>query len=246
MTNQSQREAELLNCPFCGGNARLWQQSRGHAVVGCEAGSHNCRASPTVSGPEAQAIAAWNRRIPSRGGVEELADRATDEALTRFPNILASIDKRGAGEPVCFECDSELAGPYCPACNPVGPCGPPEGFVLVPTTPSEAMIAAGLDPGPVYGPDGQEADDLNHATAIYRAMISARPPVRGAGEPDNGHDQPSYYRGVRACIAWLHARADTMNDPHAKSVLNSAAFNLGRDKPAPHSARPPVRGEGEP
>jgi len=32
---------------------------------------------------------------------------------------------------------------------------------------------------------------------------------------------------VSGAIAWLHRRADTMNDNHAKAVLNSAAFNLG-------------------
>lgn len=31
----------------------------------------------------------------------------------------------------------------------------------------------------------------------------------------------------RRCVAWLHARADSMNDPHARAVLNSAATNLG-------------------
>lgn len=42
-----------------------------------------------------------------------------------------------------------------------------------------------------------------------------------------------FYRGVRASIAWLHTHADTMNDPHAQRVLNSAAFSLGVDKPDP-------------
>lgn len=54
-------------------------------------------------------------------------------------------------------------------------------------------------------------------------------------------DKPAYDRayhdGVRACITWLHARAQQMNDPHAKAVLNSAAFSLGVDKPDP--AQPP-------
>lgn len=42
-----------------------------------------------------------------------------------------------------------------------------------------------------------------------------------------------YQRGVRACITWLHERAASMNDPHAKAILNTAAFNLGVDKPEP-------------
>lgn len=47
-----------------------------------------------------------------------------------------------------------------------------------------------------------------------------------------------FERGVRACIAWLHERAREMNDPHAKAVLNSAAFNLGVDKPTFASKEP--------
>jgi len=35
--------------------------------------------------------------------------------------------------------------------------------------------------------------------------------------------------GTKLVIAWLHARADRMNDPRAKNILNSAAFNLGID-----------------
>lgn len=38
---------------------------------------------------------------------------------------------------------------------------------------------------------------------------------------------------IRACVRWLHERASQMNDPHAKAVLNSAAFALGTDKPNP-------------
>lgn len=45
--------------------------------------------------------------------------------------------------------------------------------------------------------------------------------------------EKQFYRGVRSCIAWLHAHADTMNDPHARRVLNGAAFSLGVDKPTP-------------
>ena len=42
-----------------------------------------------------------------------------------------------------------------------------------------------------------------------------------------------YYDGVRASITWLHERAASMNDPHARTVLNSAAFSLGVAKPTP-------------
>lgn len=35
--------------------------------------------------------------------------------------------------------------------------------------------------------------------------------------------------GIRWAIAWLHKRAGEMNDPHAKAVLNTAAFQMGVD-----------------
>lgn len=44
---------------------------------------------------------------------------------------------------------------------------------------------------------------------------------------------PEYTRGrrdgVKWAVAWLHGRADEMNDTNAKAVLNTAAFNLGND-----------------
>lgn len=36
-----------------------------------------------------------------------------------------------------------------------------------------------------------------------------------------------YHDGLREAITWLHARAEAMSDPHAKAVLNTAAFHLG-------------------
>lgn len=33
--------------------------------------------------------------------------------------------------------------------------------------------------------------------------------------------------GIRWAIAWLHERAGEMNDPHAKTILNTAAFHMG-------------------
>lgn len=43
-----------------------------------------------------------------------------------------------------------------------------------------------------------------------------------------------YTQGYRAAwkdaIEWLRRRVDEMNDPHAKAVLNSAAFSLGAAK----------------
>lgn len=45
------------------------------------------------------------------------------------------------------------------------------------------------------------------------------PPDRRLGKRD----------GLRYAITWLHRRAETMNDIHARAVLNSAAFDLGNE-----------------
>lgn len=39
----------------------------------------------------------------------------------------------------------------------------------------------------------------------------------------------AYRKGVRTSIEWLHERAKEMNDPHARAILNTAAFHLGVD-----------------
>lgn len=51
----------------------------------------------------------------------------------------------------------------------------------------------------------------------------------------------AYFKGVRACIAWLHQYADTMNDPHARAVLNTAAHGLGVSKPQPATPTPETK-----
>jgi hypothetical protein len=49
-------------------------------------------------------------------------------------------------------------------------------------------------------------------------------------------------QGIRDAITWLHARADEMNDAHAKGVLNGAAFNLGMAKVEAMSSKPQLEG----
>ena len=45
--------------------------------------------------------------------------------------------------------------------------------------------------------------------------------------------KPDYDRGwqdgIRWAVTWLHNQAAVMNDPHARSLYNGAAFNLGSD-----------------
>lgn len=61
---------------------------------------------------------------------------------------------------------------------------------------------------------------------------------------------PEYKRGtrdgVRWAVHWLHERAQTMNDPHAKAVLNSAAFGLGTMAARTELPPVPLSGEEEP
>ncbi len=44
---------------------------------------------------------------------------------------------------------------------------------------------------------------------------------------------PQYLQGrreaVKWAITWLHTRAEQMNDPHAKAILNVAATDMGFD-----------------
>lgn len=70
----------------------------------------------------------------------------------------------------------------------------PEGWVLAPREPTEAMVAAASDPVWEFSPDyaptksdpqgAQEGSAEHTALAVYRAMLSAlpAPPVKGEGE----------------------------------------------------------------
>ena len=57
-------------------------------------------------------------------------------------------------------------------------------------------------------------------------------------------ERAAFYRGIRSAIAYLHEYAGGMNDPHAKAVINTAAYSLGVNKPDP--ARAPQAGEPKP
>ena len=43
--------------------------------------------------------------------------------------------------------------------------------------------------------------------------------------------------GIRHAITWLHAEAKKMNDPHARMVLDNAAFALGNESARVAQAR---------
>lgn len=50
--------------------------------------------------------------------------------------------------------------------------------------------------------------------------------------------------GIRWAIAWLHKRAGEMNDPHARTILNTAAYQMGVDAKNLQTVEFPTR-EGE-
>lgn len=61
---------DLKPCPFCGGEARKWQDPSHSAAwfIGCDDGDRDCFGSIHWAETEAEAIAAWNRRaaLPAR------------------------------------------------------------------------------------------------------------------------------------------------------------------------------------
>jgi len=53
-------------------------------------------------------------------------------------------------------------------------------------------------------------------------------------------DNDGRRNGIKWAITWLHERANEMGDPHAKIVLDAAAFNMGVEAkrgcpPLPHN-----------
>jgi hypothetical protein len=51
--------------------------------------------------------------------------------------------------------------------------------------------------------------------------------------------------GIKWAIEYLHARAIEMNDPTAKTVLNTAAFNMGVEAKQPSAVSAKDRTTGE-
>lgn len=57
--------------------------------------------------------------------------------------------------------------------------------------------------------------------------VQIGPEPAQAGETD--HHKNGVRRGIKLVIEKLHERSNEMNDPHAKAVLNAAAFNIGSE-----------------
>lgn len=86
-------EITLLPCPFCGGDGLSNGHDMGRGVVQC----HDCNAY-LVTGDEAGAIAAWNRRAsqaaPASDGLREALETIRDgygpNHLSKFALAIAS------------------------------------------------------------------------------------------------------------------------------------------------------------
>lgn len=96
---------DLLPCPFCGGEARKWQDP-GHSAawfIGCDGGDidRDCFGSIHWAETEAEAITAWNTRAaPSLSAALALPEvAALVEALMDAESVLALSEKPAFADP---------------------------------------------------------------------------------------------------------------------------------------------------
>lgn len=113
----------------------------------------------------------------------------------RFARAHFEAATREGGVTTCYECDSELVGPFCPVCNfredrpPSAPWRVVDEFVLVPREPTLEMVEAGEQAGREHWDD--EGDYAKQQAAespwwpsparFYRAMLVAAPPPPATG-----------------------------------------------------------------
>lgn len=62
---------------------------------------------------------------------------------------------------------------------------------------------------------------------MFKESASRAGPIEAMTQMDP--HKRGFRAGQRWAITWLHERAKSMNDPHARDVLNSAAFQMGVD-----------------
>ncbi len=120
------------------------------------------------------------------------------------------------------------------------------GWKLVPVEPDDAMIEAAFDA--LNG--GREWDRHVSGTDVWAAMLAASPSPPETREGGRSQQFLDGQRSAEKCaVQWLHDRANAMNDPHAKQVLDSAAFNMGADnaraREAAKSPTPEPAGEDD-
>jgi hypothetical protein len=73
-----------------------------------------------------------------------------------------------------------------------------------------------------------EYDHVWVGDICVRCMEGAQPAEPSPSRHAVSERHFAFCNGIRRAIQWLHDRAThDMNDPHAKAVLNTAAFHLG-------------------
>ena len=103
--------SELKSCPFCGGEARLYGNSKligtrlkHYQVAVCANDDCGCRTSPCETVEDA--IYKWNRRTPMANIVEKLEEELK---LTREAQTIECIGNNGNGTPL----QSKFSGEIC-------------------------------------------------------------------------------------------------------------------------------------
>jgi hypothetical protein len=79
-----------------------------------------------------------------------------------------------------------------------------------------------LDMAPVWAARATLAPAVD-----VRAKAAAADAGLRVGPGRSQQFRDGHRNATKACVAWLHARTDEMNDWNAKAVLNTAAFHLG-------------------
>ena len=90
MTN---KETELLPCPFCGGEARMFEKADGlgSSFYEAQCWDNDCGANVTCrSTCMDEGIKAWNTRTPTPDEIKRLVEMASDNTFT-----LHKIESRG-------------------------------------------------------------------------------------------------------------------------------------------------------
>lgn len=110
-------EKQLKPCPFCGGEANIYQMHFWGTTYTCECSDCGIETKPMDT--EAEAIEAWNRRTETASDtlMRVLAYDATCGVCDKRKERTAKVDWMD-GDPYC-DCGQELRNGfvYCPGCG---------------------------------------------------------------------------------------------------------------------------------
>lgn len=166
-------EEKLKSCPFCGGEANVWNYdteskwSRDIVTVtnvGCAECNFHLDSEPDE---EPQALSAWNRRPEGEASVADsgsaLHGRATDDGMRERVARTAYAADTTRVDPDCFPDEDEIAGDWFDREAAMPLSGP--GFKARWLRIADAILAA-LSPVP-----SGEAEVLKDPTAVHLNML---------------------------------------------------------------------------